>query len=118
MRCEHIVDISDGPCGECEGGSCDLISDERYRTPKGTKMDKTSPRPWSVDAMGYIRGSDNSNVLEVQENAKLVCRAVNAHEDILKALTEIEGYLASQDIPYRDHALRIVRNASAKAEGI
>ena len=42
-----------------------------------------TPTPWTVDAMGYIRGPESENILENHDNAEFACKAVNAHESLL-----------------------------------
>jgi hypothetical protein len=49
-------------------------------------MTKPSPLPWSIDALGYIRGADNTNVLEIHENAEFVCKSVNLFPRLVEAL--------------------------------
>lgn len=48
-----------------------------------------TPTPWAVDALGYIRGPNSENILEVKENAEFVCLAINSHEELLESLKKL-----------------------------
>lgn len=75
MKCTHSPDGHKPFCDTLE--DCDMTAAQ------------PTARPWSVDAMGYIRGPEGENILEVKENAEFVCRAVNREDlwdDVLNGI--------------------------------
>lgn len=75
-----------------------------------------TPTPWSVDALGYLRGPDSENILEVKENAAFIVRAVNSHEELVQLLRRIREFDRHTPLLGTDMVQDIER-AIAKAEG-
>jgi hypothetical protein len=68
--------------------------------------------PWSVDALGYLRGPNNENILEEKLNAAFIVRAVNNHAGLLEILKAITtgGWIDSKELE------QLAREAIAKVE--
>ena len=57
-----------------------------------------TPKPWTVDAMGYIRGPESENILENKVNAEYVCRAVNNFQELIDVINgALESEYMTQD---------------------
>ena len=98
-RCGNMTDVS--PCTPCK---------QALAAPQHT------PTPWSIDALGYLRGPESENILEVKDNAAFIVRAVNNHEILIGTL---QGILMAieDDVFDGKRAREVIEMALAKAEG-
>lgn len=63
-------------------------------------MSEHTTTPWFVDVLGYLRGPNRENILEIKENAEFVVTAVNSYaknqetiRELLEAGNNIEDIL-------------------------
>jgi hypothetical protein len=57
-----------------------------------TEIMTHTPTPWTIDALGYLRGPESENILENHANAAYIVKCVNAHEDLLQSLKDLLHY--------------------------
>jgi len=79
-------------------------------------MKLTTPTPWSIDALGYIRGADNQNILEKPENAYLICKTVNCFDKLIEALKEISEGKGRYSLDQFEHCRNTVEDMKELAK--
>lgn len=99
-----------------------------------TPETKHTPTPWRYDGEAYIFGPANEMVAEIrghgarlpmEENAVFIVCAVNAHDELLRALkgvtvlveTLLSKHAANLEDSVIDHTLEEANKAIAKAGG-
>ena len=86
---------------------------------------KHTPTPWRLTnwtSDGRPEITDGRHILAMasrEDDARLIVRAVNSHDALVKTLKEAEDYLQSDDKgrQWRDEVLEKVQKAIAQAEG-
>lgn len=66
--------------------------------PSITTNQASTPRPWTVDAMGYIRGPNSENILENHDNAEFICDVVDQHAALKRSNAELIKKLRTASI--------------------
>jgi hypothetical protein len=103
-------------------------------TPRPAEPARPTPTPWETDGLAIIGPSREQEIAictsdedvphaDAYANAAIICKAVNSHDDLIKALVhakeDIEYYLNErEENPNEDTTLKEIQNALRIAQEV